>query len=270
MSTNVSNTARAQVPTVRSPDQQSKYQNPPTQQHQNPQMATPSQVQQPLGMCRVFTHPKSEKCWTTKLYYSLYSGVYTWPFSQFLNTLILSCNMSTVGNLALTLLYAYFLNCTVNITTTLKPGDLRVLKPLLNPVAAYWVLIADQIGMGSDVPTIQATHSNNPQACLRDLLNRWLNQGQPTLEALCQALRDDPEIIGGAGVAAKLKEEFQRRRGFWTENYKAAKVRHNTYTVELCCHIYNWFCTLVSCLHIAIAISMQSYIEPCCSENDWI
>jgi len=100
MSTNVSNTARAQVPTVRSPDQQSKYQNPPTQQHQNPQMATPSQVQQPLGMCRVFTHPKSEKCCTTKLYYSLYSGVYTWPFSQFLITLILSCNMSTVDNMA--------------------------------------------------------------------------------------------------------------------------------------------------------------------------
>jgi len=99
--------------------------------------------------------------------------------------------------------------------TVLKPDDMKILKPLIQPVAAYWVAIADQLGMGSHVPTIQGTPGNiSPPACLRDLLNRWLNQGQPTLEALCQALRDDPEIIGGAGVAAKLKEEFQRRRGF--------------------------------------------------------
>jgi len=99
--------------------------------------------------------------------------------------------------------------------TVLKPDDIRILKPLLQHVAAYWVEIADQLGMRSHVPTIRGTPSNtNPPACLRDLLNRWLNQGQPTLEALCQALRDDTEIIEGAGVAAKLEEKFQSRRGF--------------------------------------------------------
>jgi len=100
--------------------------------------------------------------------------------------------------------------------TVLEPDDIRILKPLLQNVAAYWVEIADQLGMRSHVPTIRGTPSNtNPPACLRDLLNRWLNQGgYQTLEALCQALRDDPEIVGGAGVAAKLEEKFQSRRGF--------------------------------------------------------
>ena len=65
ISTNVSTTASAPVPTVQSPaqpssslpsgQQPSMYQTPPAQQQQNPQMATPSQVQQPLGMCRVST-----------------------------------------------------------------------------------------------------------------------------------------------------------------------------------------------------------------------
>jgi len=100
--------------------------------------------------------------------------------------------------------------------TVLKLDDLAELKRSLNRVAAHWVAIADQLGMGSHVATIQGTPGNtNPPACLRDLLNRWLNQGgYQTLEALCQALRDDPEIIGGAGVAAKLEEKFQSRRGF--------------------------------------------------------
>jgi len=100
--------------------------------------------------------------------------------------------------------------------TVLKPNDIRILKPLLQSVAAYWVAIAVQLGMGSCVPTILGTPGNtNPSACLRDLLNRWLNQGgYQTLEALCQALRGDTEIIGGAGVAAKLEETFQSRRGF--------------------------------------------------------
>ena len=116
---------------------------------------------------------------------------------------------------SLTLLCASFLNYTVKTTTTLKPDDLPELKLLLYGVAAYWVAIADQLRMGQHVPTIRDTRDNiNPPACLRDLLNRWLNQGQPTLEALCQALQDDPEIIGGAGVAAKLEEKFQSRRGF--------------------------------------------------------
>ena len=99
--------------------------------------------------------------------------------------------------------------------TKLTPEDLGALKILLRTVDAYWDAIADQIGMGPYVPTIRHTDSNKtPAACLRDLLNRWLNQGKPTLEALCQALRDDPEIIGGAGVATKLEERFQSRRGF--------------------------------------------------------
>ena len=99
--------------------------------------------------------------------------------------------------------------------TLLKSDDMKILKPVIQPVAAYWVAIADQLQMRACVSNIRGTHGNtNPPECLRDLLNRWLNQGQPTLEALCQALQDDPEIIGGAGVAAKLEEKFQSRRGF--------------------------------------------------------
>ena len=98
--------------------------------------------------------------------------------------------------------------------TPLKPDDMKTLKPLIQPVAAYWIAIADQLGMGSCVATIQGTPANTtPPACLRDLLNRWLNQGDPTLEALCQALRDDTEIIGGVRVATKLEEQFPRQRG---------------------------------------------------------
>jgi len=67
---NISTTASALVPKAQSPaqpspslpsgQQPSTYQTPPTQQQQNPQMA-PSQVQQSLGICRVSTHPESEK-----------------------------------------------------------------------------------------------------------------------------------------------------------------------------------------------------------------
>ena len=94
--------------------------------------------------------------------------------------------------------------------TVLKPDDLPELKRLLNPVAAHWVAIADQLGMRSHVANIQGTPGNTtPPEYLRDLLNRWLNQGHPTLEVLCQALQADPEIIGGNGVAAELEERFQ-------------------------------------------------------------
>jgi len=122
--------------------------------------------------------------------------------------------MFTVNNMA-------FISCvfvswtTVNTTTRLTPEDLGDLKPLIQPVAAHWVAIADQLGMGSHVPTIQGTHGNTtPPACLRDLLNRWLNKGRPTLEVLCQALRKDTEITGGDGVAKELEKGFQSRRGF--------------------------------------------------------
>ena len=74
-------------------------------------------------------------------------------------------------------------------TIPLKPDNLGVLKALIQPVAAHWVTIADQLRMSSHVPTIKRTADNtNPPECLRDLLHRWLNQGDPTLETLCQAL----------------------------------------------------------------------------------
>ena len=93
-----------------------------------------------------------------------------------------------------------------------------VLKRLIQPVAGHWIALADQLGMTSLVPTIQSTPQNvGPAAFLRDLLNRWLNKGRPTLETLCKALREDDEIIGGAGVANKLEETFRDKRGLETE-----------------------------------------------------
>ena len=69
--------------------------------------------------------------------------------------------------------------------------------------------------MGSHVPAIRRTPSNtNSSEFLRELLFRWIGQGHSTLEILCQGLRDDPEIIGGAEVAHNLEKEFQNRRDF--------------------------------------------------------
>ena len=96
--------------------------------------------------------------------------------------------------------------------TQLKLDDLGTLKPFLQPVSAYWVPIADQLGMTSQVAAIRSTPDNtSPSAFLRDLLNRWLSREHPspTLEALCQALRGDDEIIGGTNVATNLEERFQ-------------------------------------------------------------
>ena len=88
-----------------------------------------------------------------------------------------------------------------------------VLKRLIQPVAAHWVALADQLGMTSLVATIRGTPDNTvPAAFLRDLLNRWLTRGHPTLEELRQALREDDEIIRGAEVADKLEERFQGQR----------------------------------------------------------
>lgn len=98
------------------------------------------------------------------------------------------------------------------VATPLTLNDLGHLKALLQPVAAYWQALADQLEMTGLVPIIENTSKNNtPTNCLRDLLNRWLNREQPTVEKLCQALRADDEIIGGAGIAKKLEEEFKRR-----------------------------------------------------------
>ena len=96
--------------------------------------------------------------------------------------------------------------------TQLKLDDLGTLKRLLQSVSPYWIPIADQLGMTTQVPVIQSTPANTgPTAFLRDLLFRWLRREQPspTLKALCQALRGDDEIIGGADVAKDLEETFQ-------------------------------------------------------------
>jgi len=101
---------------------------------------------------------------------------------------------------------------TMSTIATFKHNDLGALNRLLHPVAGSWVAIADQLGMGSHVPAIQSTPGNtNPPKCLRDMLLRWIDQGHSTLEVLCQGLRDDPEIIGGAKVANKLEKEFKNQ-----------------------------------------------------------
>ena len=87
---------------------------------------------------------------------------------------------------------------------------------MLQPVSAYWVPIADQLGMTSQVAVIRGTPDNtSPSAFMRDLLNRWLSREHPspTLKALCQALRGDDEIIGGCIVANRLEEEFSSQIG---------------------------------------------------------
>ena len=102
------------------------------------------------------------------------------------------------------------------LATQLSDGDLGKLKVLLNHLAGYWKSIADQLGMTSQVANIRRNPDNvNPSDFLADLLNRWLNRKNPlpTLEALCQALSADTEIIGGANVASKLEETFKSRRG---------------------------------------------------------
>ena len=117
----------------------------------------------------------------------------------------------------MTLVYCARINSVLFAATQLKPADLKDLKVALQGVAGYWVAIADQLGMGSQVVNIQKSPHNVTSAdFLRDLLNRWINREDPlpTLEALCQALCDDPEIIGGAGVARELKKVFQRQGGW--------------------------------------------------------
>ena len=100
--------------------------------------------------------------------------------------------------------------------TQLKLDDLGSLKQFLQPVSAYWIPIADQLGMTSQVEIIQTTQANTtPPACMRDLLHRWLSREHPspTLKTLCQALRSDDEIIRGSTVANKLEEEFPGQIG---------------------------------------------------------
>ena len=65
--------------------------------------------------------------------------------------------------------------------------------------------------MTSQVAVIRSSTDTGPSAFLRELLFRWLSREHPspTLEALCQALRADNEIVGGANVAKNLEEAFQ-------------------------------------------------------------
>ena len=131
-------------------------------------------------------------------------------------TVVNRCSYRTRRNKMTLVHCAYRLASLLFPATLLKPDDLKDLKVLLQDVAGYWVAIADQLGMRSQVNNIRRSPDNIvPSDFLRDLLNRWINQenSSPTLEALCRALCDDPEIIGGAGVARKLKEKFQRQRG---------------------------------------------------------
>ena len=96
---------------------------------------------------------------------------------------------------------------------------------MIQPVAAHWVALADQLGMTSLVETIRSTPDNTrPSAFLRDLLYRWLAKGHPTLEELCQALREDDEIVGGAGVADNLEERFRGQRGVENEILNSDKI----------------------------------------------
>ena len=100
----------------------------------------------------------------------------------------------------------------LNAATLLTIDDLGVLKRLIQPVAAHWVALADQLGMTSLVPTIRSTPDNTGSpAFLRDLLYRWLTKGHPTLEELCQALEEDDEIVGAAGVVDNLKRGFKAK-----------------------------------------------------------
>ena len=100
------------------------------------------------------------------------------------------------------------------VATQLNLGDLGKLKAQLVSVAAHWVDIADQLNMTLEVDIIKSNHYGVEER-LRELLNRWLNREDPspTLEALCQALRNDRAIIGGANMASKLEEEFKNSGG---------------------------------------------------------
>ena len=93
---------------------------------------------------------------------------------------------------------------------------------MLNPVAAHWVAIADQLEI-AEVDIIKQTPGYTVESGLRDLLHRWLHREYPppTLEDLCQALKADDAITGGATLAKNLEE-------------KASQSTGNLYVVQLC------------------------------------
>jgi len=99
-----------------------------------------------------------------------------------------------------------------SVAHQLKHDDLGVLKVCLLPVAGYWIAIADQLRMSSQVNNIKTSPDNKtPADFLRDLLNRWLfrEDPSPTLESLCNGLREDTSIIGGNEVAKCLEKRFR-------------------------------------------------------------
>ena len=119
--------------------------------------------------------------------------------------------MCTLSCCTVNIFLTEFLFATSFTETPLKLDDLGRLKRCLRDVSAYWVPLADQLEMTSQVANIRGTPDNIiPSAFMRDLLIRWLSREHPspTLEVLCQALRNDDEIIGGADAARKLEELF--------------------------------------------------------------
>ena len=103
------------------------------------------------------------------------------------------------------------------VATVLKLGDLGNLQVCLQPIAADWIDLARQLGMGGDVQDIRTLPGLiNNQGYLGELLNRWLNGDRPTLEMLHQALDNLREITAQKAAVNKAitkLEEFQRNRG---------------------------------------------------------
>ena len=85
-----------------------------------------------------------------------------------------------------------------SVAHQLKQDDLGVLKVRLLPVAGYWIAIADQLRMTSQVNNIKTSPRNQvPADFLRDLLNSWLcrEDPSPTLESLCHGLSEDTIVL---------------------------------------------------------------------------
>ena len=87
----------------------------------------------------------------------------------------------------------------------------------LRSIAADWDKLARQLRMGQDVPDIRKKPGLiDSQGYLGELLDRWLNRDQPTLEILYQALGKLKEITAQKAAVkdtvTKL-DEFQRKRG---------------------------------------------------------
>ena len=103
------------------------------------------------------------------------------------------------------------------LATVLNPDDSGQLELCLQSVAADWDKLARQLRMGQDVPDIRKKPGLiDNQGYLGELLDRWLNGDQPTLQILYQALDNLREITtqkAAVNKAITKLEEFQRNRG---------------------------------------------------------